>query len=224
MRRQSVLPSLVAAVLVGLLAAGRSPAAAQEGTPAALPRTPDPAECRVEPRSLESMLALVGTPPADVSGQEAAPPVTPAPDLVGRGQPADAATVAGVTATVTELLACFNAGDVLRAFALFSDDLIRRELGPISAEEIPFIQASPVATAEEERTALLNVREVRVLEDGRVGAVVTVADPTDEGEGPAAAFLVFVRDGDRWRIDEFVELPVAGTPEAGTPQIGTPAA
>lgn len=215
-----------AVMLVAFLLSGMV-AAAQEGTPAALPRVPDPSECQVEPRSIESLQGTTGTP---VSGtpaagtpageealeEEAVLPASPAADLLTQGEPADEATVAGIEATVTEVLACFNAGDFLRAFALYSDELIG-DFGAIPDEDIAFIEASPVAIAEEQQLTLVSIENVRVLEDGRAVAIVTVDDPTGAVEGPESALLVFAQQDDRWVIDEFIELPDAGTPEAGTP-------
>jgi hypothetical protein len=215
---------LAAAVLIviALLTGSARVTAAQESTPGALPRTPDPAECQVEPRSLDDMLSLTGTPVAGTPAadealeEEAVLPASPIAGLPIQGEPADEATVAAIEETVNEVLACFNAGDFLRAFALFSDDLIGT-FGPIPEEEIPFIEATPVAVAEEEQLTLVDISEVRTLDDGRVSAVVIVDDPTTPVEGGEAALIVFVQQDDRWLIDEFIEIPAVGTPAAGTP-------
>lgn len=216
-----------ALMLVAFLFSGMV-AAAQEGTPAPLPRVPDPSECQVEPRSIESLQGIAGTPVLGTPGagtpageealeEEAVLPASPAAELLTEGEPADEATVAGIEATVTEVLACFNAGDFLRAFALYSDELISRDFGTIPEEDIAFLEASPVAVAEEQQLTLVSIENVRVLEDGRAVAIVTVDEPDGAVEGPESVLLVFTQQDDRWVIDEFIELPDVGTPAAGTP-------
>src|SRR5215207_11274513 len=56
-------------------AVGRPAVLAQEGTPL-LPVSPDPAECQVEPRSIDDFGALLGTPPP---GPDAAATPVPLP-------------------------------------------------------------------------------------------------------------------------------------------------
>jgi hypothetical protein len=52
---------------------------------------------------------------------------------------------------------------------------------------------------------LVTIRDVQLLEDGRVIATVEVEDPTGQltpgSSGTTTARLVFVQSGDRWLID-----------------------
>ncbi|MCC6314837.1 MAG: hypothetical protein IT337_12585, partial [Thermomicrobiales bacterium] len=99
---------LVAAVLAAaLLTAGAVSALAAGTTPVPTPDAPEPALCRVEPVPLAEIEAAIAaaTPTAGTSRMR---------DVVPAGEPTDAATAAGVTATVRELVACFNAGELLR--------------------------------------------------------------------------------------------------------------
>ena len=206
MHRYAVLCAALVALVLGGLAA--EPAGGQGATPAA-GQVVDPSACRVEPRTAESLQQLAATPAAAQStpgGTAASPTVFVMPE----GQPADEATVAAITATYQELVACLNAGDYLRAYALYSDAYLRRNFGP---EAIAAIAATPAPVEASRRVAFAGVREARVLQDGRVGAVVQVTGP--DGGGGVAGFSVFARVGERWLVDE------ERVAEAGQ---GTPAA
>lgn len=196
-------------------------ASAQEATPAAVGETPDPAECQVEGRTADELIKIwyqendEGTPV--LATPEAAEPMAAVP--VPLGEPADAETVAGVTATVREVFACFNAGDFGRATALFSDDLTR-QFGP-SPEETPedvraFLEMGEPAPPEG-RIQLLAVTDVSVMEDGRVGAFVVSVDPTVPPEGAETALVLLVEAEDRWLVDEVVEFMMVEEGDEGTP-------
>ena len=250
MTRTAALVSLLLAVLVGLAAVqpGVVGAAAQPASPVAgaavgLPAVPDPTECTVAPRSLESVGAALGTVPA---GEEppAPPPIEPPagpppaavpaepeepeepsrepapldPELGGpppvpvgielpEGEPVDAATVAAVTASVRRFVACANAGDVGRMYALVSDEFLRQSVGnlPLTAAVVDYLSATPVPRPAESRTTLFAVREVRRLPDGRVGALVDDRDPTDpRGASLTTDFVVFVEADGSLLLDEYV--------------------
>ncbi len=176
-----------------------------QGDAAAARDAPGPEECRVTPRSVDALRALAATPAA------VAPPGATAP--VETGEPADAATVAGVTAAARELVACSNAGDPLRRLALFSDANVRAAFpdGPTEAFERMAAQTPQPAPAGEQ-VALLDVADVKRLPGGRVSALVRIDNPLQHTHGPVAspraaaqqeaATLVFVQSGDRWLIDD----------------------
>jgi copper transport protein len=177
---------------------------------------PGPDECTVAPRTLDEFNALPATPasvePVDASG-------------VG-GEAVDEATRAGVTATARELVACSNAGDILRRLALYSDERLRFAYpdGPTRALEM--IAKSPLPLTEAERVALVSVDDVRQLTDGRVSARVTVDNPASHSHDPQAAAtasqqevarLIFVQEAGRWRVDETLreDIQANATPTAG---------
>ncbi len=123
----------------------------------------------------------------------------------------DEATRAAITATARELVACSNAGDILRRLALYSDDRLRFAYpdGPTRALEM--IAKSPLPLAEAERVALVSVEDVRQLADGRVSARVTVDNPASHSHDPQTAAtasqqevarLIFIQEAGRWRVDE----------------------
>ena len=63
------------------------------------------------------------------------------------------------------------------------------------------------------RIGLHAIQDVQVLADGRVGALVTLVDPEAPMlEDADRRFVIFVETGDRWLIDEVIELEAFGTP------------
>lgn len=194
----------VAFVLGSAITGGvASPSGAQEATPVAELVTPDPAVCQVAPRPAESLAAFIGTPPAG-----AATPVgaAPAPFVPPAGTPADAATVAGVTATAEELFACYNANDLARVVALFTDDYLRRSFAAegVTADALRLFAAPPEARPAAEWEAI-SVRDVRLLPDGRVGALLVGRNPATDPPD-FADFTVFVERDGRYLIDDVVLL------------------
>jgi hypothetical protein len=82
------LVGLVACLIImGISVPG---AGAQDATPEAELVTPDPAECRVEPRSVENMTDFLAT-PAAAAASLASAAATPDADPVPEGEPAVAA-------------------------------------------------------------------------------------------------------------------------------------
>ena len=218
MPRPSMLIALVIFALLTLSAG--NPAAAQEA--AGLPVTPDPAECTAEPVALDELLALTGATPipgAPSGGMEEETAATPEAFTLPEGAPADDETVAAVTASLREALACLNTGNFLTAFAFFSEDFQRRDLEefPITEADVAFFEATPEALPAEMHASLLAVREARMLEDGRVGALVETIFP-DEAPGPQVDFIIFVQEDGRWLLDEIIEdLEAQYPPTAATP-------
>lgn len=174
----------------------------------------DPAECQIEPRTVESIAQLAGAPAAEGQGT---PAISEGDEPIG--EEADQATIDAVTATYRELVACLNAADFLRAYALYSDDYLRRTLAGSGFDPAQF-EATPAPSEEQQRTSLVEVSEVRQLEGDRVAARVGTSNPTIEGNVVVDAILV--RDGDRFLIDDetVVDAPADATPGAAA----TPAA
>jgi hypothetical protein len=126
------------------------PVAAEQGTPAA---GASAAGCVVTPRPESFLVTLVEAPDPDVTPT----PIAGVPD----GVPADATTSDDVGATVAALIACTNAGELLRAYALFDDAYLRRLFDPegaMSAEianELVVSFATPEPVAADRRTVLV---------------------------------------------------------------------
>jgi hypothetical protein len=174
--------------------------------------------CTVAPRTLEGIAAL---------GQGEAPAEPPNATEAG-GEAADAATVAEITTTAREMVACSNAGDILRRLALYSDDRLRYAYPDGPTKALKAIAAQPLPLALPDRVALLGVEDVSVLPDGRVSARVKVDNPAMHSHDPnvaaaaaqqEAARLIFVKDDGRWLVDETRrEAPQSdASPITGTP-------
>ncbi len=120
---------------------------------------------------------------------------------------------------MSEAFACFEAGDALRAYALFTDDLARQfgpEPGTPREEAEAFLaggfpeEATPEGEAvggEAAGSQILAVTDVMELADGRVGAFVV----TREAGELDTVFLALERAGDRLLADELVDFaPLEG--------------
>lgn len=186
---------------------------AQDATPAA-GEVIDPAECQVEPRTVEELEQLIGT---AGEGEEATPEAAQAGSM--EGEDADEATVQAVTQTYRELVACLNAGEFLRVYALYTDDYLRRTLAD-SGMDLAQLQATP-APDQRETTALVGVSEVRQLAGGQITARV---ETSSSPEGVATVIQgVLEQVEDRLLIaDETVVDATAATPQAAgaTPAAG----
>lgn len=193
--------AIAVAALAGVILAGS--VAAQEPSPAAnaTPAASTPTECRVEPRTAEEVGAIVAA-------------ATPAPltesisaeDDLPQGAPADAETAAAVTALEREFAACLNAEDWPRWLALLSEDAIDSFIGPDAVAELfaPAGTPFPNSNGEQAPIETVVVRDVRLLPNGRVGAIVEWIAPGTPELPPSSEtnFHVYERDGDRWLIDD----------------------
>jgi hypothetical protein len=194
------------------------PTLAQEASPAA-----SATACTTEPRDVEELVGFY----FDPQGTPLATPTSATVDTeaeLPQGEPVDPAVEEAVNATVVELIACFDAGQYARAFALMTDDLAR-QTGPDvdspdedTPEEVRALleaqlAGTPVADEagmdEGAATEVGQGRDIRVLEGGRVGGVWTI-----EGD---AAFVVFEEQDGHWLIDEFIDIVEDEAAMSGTP-------
>lgn len=156
-----------------------------------------PSDARFDPEDAPGtpVAILSGTPTEDVPSSLAALPGGPAPDE---------RTAAAVNATWRQYFACGNAGDYLRLTALFTDLGFQRAF-VINAEVLSGGQLRIAPTGglfpADESSSYLPLIEMRVLPDGRVGALIDVKDasqtPSDGGN-----WVVFVNIDGRWLIDD----------------------
>jgi hypothetical protein len=146
------------------------------------PITPDPAQC-VENMTIDQFRPLVVS--TIVPSPIASPAVpeaigTPSPFALPTGSPADDATIAVVTARVVELAACINAENTLGFYGQFSPDSVRQQLEgqDITDADVDSLAAiTPVASPPDRWVTVIDIREVQVLPDGRVGALVDTLFP-----------------------------------------------
>jgi copper transport protein len=162
---------------------------------------PGPEACTVAPRTLDEIAALA----------ETAAPQEPPNAMEADGEPASPEEVAGITSTVEEMVACSNAGDILRRLAVYSDNRIHFAYpdGPNPALEA--MAANPMPVQPFERVAITAIENVTTLPDGRVSARVIVDNPAAHSHDPnvsqaamqqEAARLIFVQEDGAWRVDE----------------------
>jgi hypothetical protein len=190
-----------------------SSVSAQDATPVS--EAVDPAECTVEPRTIAS-IARLAVKPAPVANELT--PRTGEGDAAN-GKPVDQATIDAVTAAYREFVACLNTGDILRVYAFYTDDYLRRSLAR-GAIDLERLDATPRPPPQSQRASLIGVHEVRRLEDDRLAARVETSNPTAEGRVAVEAILV--PSGDRLLIDnEMIAAPIeARGRDAATPVPG----
>src|SRR5215203_4616722 len=144
--RINILPFMVVGAVLAIVALAPGVTLAQDGTPTVDFVTPDPAECRIAPRSIDSIASALATPIAGT-------PTTAKPEgAVATGQPADAETVAAVTALAREATACGKLGDYRRVFALYTDNglpVFAADRGMTAEQLAGALAATPVPLPEE---------------------------------------------------------------------------
>lgn len=211
--------AVAVAVLMSLVAATPHQAVARQETATALPAVPSPDECTVDPRRLPLDLETPEASTEAAASPSAADETSTAAPAPG---PVDDDTVDAITDTVRQAIACQNAGEVLREFALYTDAFLVRYFDSpdaLSEQDVATVAAAdPAPVAAEEQLALVELRDARRLDDGRVRAVVV----TEGTEGPFTDRLTFAEIDDRWLIDEFVAVapPPTATAEAATEEAG----
>ena len=210
---RSIMRLVASGLAMALLSAAAAPIAAQESTPEAaammFPLVPDPADCQIEPRSTDELLALWFTPEGTPI-----PPATPMTGadadsvMVPLGPRADEDTSMALTALISNIFSCFAAGDFARATAYFSDDLTRgfgAEPGVSMEDARAFIETPPAPEAMGEQSQIVAISDVMELSDGRVGAIVVES----VGGQQDAVYAIFERQGDQWVVDELIDFAPA---------------
>jgi hypothetical protein len=192
-RRSSSAAHVLAGCLTGLVVVASgvmSRAVALEATPTASPAT---VSCAVAPRSPAEILTL-----AEVASAE----TDPIPSLP-TGDPADPAITAAITAVLHEMAACLTTGDMLRFYALHSDDWLRRSLGVVQGMATLTTSIPPLDDGH--RARYLGPWHVQTLADGRVLAAVLLVVGDDLRPDPdRTRVLLFVHHDGRWQVDETI--------------------
>jgi hypothetical protein len=229
------LPSFGVVFVAGSLLVAGTGSIAFGQSPSPTVDSPNPEECTDEPRSIDDLMLVVGSPPPAGSGEEnsAARAASPEPFELLDGEPADEETVAGVTETIRQLFACMNAGEALRGMSRVTDEFIRTQVGYQVYDEdtVAFLQASPVPLPEEQQVQLHGIREITRHADGRVGALVDYFGPAAPPESPLGwetDLFIFEQQADgEWHLDESIENlegqhPPEVPPRTPPPSSGAP--
>jgi hypothetical protein len=176
--------SLVSACL--LLLANVLPVTASGATPIAYDT--DSARCTVEPRTLDDLerILALATPSAPIERSTGGGHIDPASDT-GRG----------VVHTLETLFACLNAGERLRAYALYTDAYLATILHP---GDLPAV-ATPQPNDPDELTRIVAMA-LNALPDDRVLATVTL-DPALIPVDKIFGFILVPVDG-VWKIDAVI--------------------
>ena len=206
------LSAVIVAAVLGIGFSGSM--LAQEGTPAN--RAQPSATCdAVEPRDEEFFGNLAessaATPAEDDQGDgQAAAAATPVTAELPEGDIADDATTAEIADVYETMIDCLNRGDYMRVYALYTEDYLLRNL---NAESLAQLEATPVPVEESTRSKFGGVLDARVLDDGRVAALITTSNPLS---GDVIIRSTLVREGDVLRINDetVVEAATPATPTA----------
>ena len=149
--------------------------------------------CGVAPRSTAEILALSETNASETE------PILELP----AGDDADPATTAAITSVLREMAACLSAGDMLRFYALHSDNWLRRSLGVVDGMAILTTSIPPLDDGD--RARYLGPWHVQILPDGRVLAAVLLVVGDDPRPNPnRERVLLFVHRDGRWMADETI--------------------
>jgi hypothetical protein len=150
-------------------------------------------KCDVAPRSTSEILTL-----ADAGSSE-----TASTNALPTGDPADPATTGAITAVIEEMAACLTAGDMLRFYALHSDEWLRRSLGVVEGMAI---QTVSIPTLDDgNRAHYLGPWHVQILADGRVlAAVLLVVNDELRPDPDRTTVLLFVHRDGHWLVDETI--------------------
>lgn len=208
MIRVTLLFRIVVFALLSAVSMG-SAITAQEATPAG--DSPDPEECVFEPRTVAEVQAIYGTPAPEGAGEAtSAVEATPASFEMPEGEPADVETIAEITTVVRGVAACYNAGDYLAGFGGVTEDFLRTQVGLALFDEdfVSAMNAEPEPLPEEDQTVVLGVREVTVLEDGRVAALFDYIGPSPQLEGIDGVetdLFIFEEVDGQWLLDESIQ-------------------
>lgn len=197
--RRFVLLVLVALV-VPLAGLSRS-ATAQESAAPVLPLSPDPAHwCTTDRMPLAEVRALYD----EVNPMGLATPAAEAPVAEPEGTPADEATVAEAVELVVRVIACAaNGNSGLNDATFLTEEHLRSNLAEFSREEFEgFYSENPVPSEPENWLMVYAVRNVRVMDDGRVAINPEIIVPS---VGHFRDLLILKRVDGRLLIDHSQE-------------------
>lgn len=161
-------------------------------TPGPFPATPVPAACQADLLAPEYLADFLSTPVLATPGAEV--------DL--EGVPAGQDVIQEIEQVILEVFACFNAGEPLRAYSHYSDAYLRRILTSETPQSLT-LMATPYPLDEHEWTSILDIRDIRVLDDGRVYTTV-ILDPGLIPVQKIFGFFLIEQNG-HWLVDDVLD-------------------
>lgn len=203
--------------LFSLIAIMPAVVSAQSGTPVGGRDVPDASECTVAPGVAADVLALFREMAATPTAPSTSGTANPTPFVPPSGQPADAETTAAIVTATREIIACTNSYGFLGLVTVSTHRHIRDIMtvdlanGMTEADVAAFYADTPEPPTPEQSVAFGEVRDVVVLDDGRVGALVVGDEP---GAPSYPLYFIFVKENDRYLLDEEYDLLMEGTPTA----------
>lgn len=166
-----------------------------------------PDRCQVEPLTDAELVDIVDA---------AASPATPVSALDGESEPLPEDLRQPIIDTIVESVACTNANDPMRAFALFTDRYLQTRFTGEGADDLGHllvaITRESAPAAEIDRLALISIDEFQVWPDGAVSVTVV----TGNVDATYTDTLVLVEVDEVWLIDQAIttEPNVPATPSA----------
>src|SRR4051812_13422026 len=192
--------------LAGALVVATPVARAQAGT-----ATPEAASCTGAQADIEMLIPLWYGPTGSPIATPEPTSVTSASELP-QGQPASAEDTAALDQLMAEFLACSNANDLPRLFALLTPN-VAASFGPENGEtpdEVrqafkDAIAGTPVPPDEGETStgSITRSGDAVSLPDGRLGASFT-------DENGQQVFVIATKIDDKWLVDELIFLDTSG--------------
>lgn len=166
--------------------------------------------CTVDPIGLPEVEATIAALPSPVSSTNEFASI----DELPAGAPASPEDVKAVVALENEFVACLNQQDWPRVMALLTGSGMRTLLEGSDRTAAELMRSTPVPLSQDEADwgmsdmmQVAEVRDVRVLDDGRLGAIVVWDDSESPGAWTETLFHMYTRVGDRLLLDE--EIVVA---------------
>jgi hypothetical protein len=165
--------------------------------------TPDavsPALCTVEAPSFDELNHVIAATPF-----AGTPEAERTPGIVPDGTPAPPEVTEAITSTIRELVGCFNSGELLRAFGLYTPAylhrLFERQGGFSRAVYDSYATPEPLADSGD-WTAILAIEDARIFDDRTAGATVTLLYASVPI--PKRFFITLEWNGERWLIADIL--------------------
>lgn len=200
-QRSTLGLALILALVV--LQSGFTGTHAQDAPSQIGPLIPPASACTGEPRTGEELAALFA------SATPADPTMGATTATIAIGEPAGAASAQHVTELIYHAIACLNAGDFGRFFALLTDHAIVTIFPwvgeELANEEFAAQLATPTPPPTELLTTILGIGSISQLPDGSFSAVLVQIDP-NAGEQPSALILYAVEEHGVWLIDNAIDF------------------